>query len=45
MIEAQLRDTKRSSGFDYEKRVEADLGPWQNLAIDFNAEKGGFLFR
>ena len=21
------------------------LKPWQNLAIDFNAEKAGFLFR
>jgi hypothetical protein len=45
VIEAKLRDSKRSSGFDYEKRVEAELKPWQNLAIDFNAEKGGFLFR
>lgn len=45
MIEARLRDSKRLSGFDYEKRVEAELKPWQNLAIDFNAEKGGFLFR
>jgi hypothetical protein len=45
VIEAKLRDSKRSSGFDYEKRVEAELEPWQNLAIDFNAEKGGFLFR
>lgn len=45
VIEAKLRDSKRSSGFDYEKRVEAELKSWQNLAIDFNAEKGGFLFR
>jgi hypothetical protein len=45
VIEAKLRDSKRSSGFDYDNRVEADLKPWQNLAIDFNAEKGGFLFR
>ena len=45
MIEAKLRDSKRSGGFDYETRVEAELKPWQNLAIDFNAEKGGFLFR
>jgi hypothetical protein len=44
-IEVRLRDSKRTSGFDYEKRVEADLKPWQNLAVDFNAEKGGFLFR
>jgi len=45
VIEAKLRDSKRSSGFDYENRVEAELKPWQNFAIDFNAEKGGFLFR
>ena len=45
VIEARLRDSKRSSGFDYEKRVETELKPWQNLAVDFNAERGGFLFR
>ena len=45
MIEARLRDSQRSSGFDYEKRLETELRPWQNLAIDFNAERGGFLFR
>jgi len=45
VIEARLRDSKRSNGFDYEKRVETELKPWQNLAIDFNASRGGFLFR
>ena len=45
VIEARLRDTKRGVGFDYEKRLQAELKPWQNLAIDFNAEQGGFLFR
>jgi hypothetical protein len=45
VIVARLRDSKRNVGFDYEKRLEADLKPWQNLAIDFNAEQGGFLFR
>ncbi len=45
VIEAQVRDSKRASGFDYDNRVEVDLQPWQNFAIDFNAEKGGFLFR
>ena len=44
-IEAKLRDSKRTTGFDYDKRLETELSPWQNLAIDFNAEKGGFLFR
>ena len=45
VIEARLRDSKRSEGFDYERRFEAELAPWQNLAIDFKAEQGGFLFR
>lgn len=45
IIEARLRDSKRSEGFDYESRFEAELAPWQNLAIDFKAEQGGFLFR
>jgi hypothetical protein len=45
VIEARLRDSKRSVGFDYEKRLETELKPWQNFAIDFSAERGGFLFR
>ncbi len=45
VIEARLRDDVHSQGFDYEDRTEADLKPWQNLAIEFDAEKGGFLFR
>jgi hypothetical protein len=45
VIEARLRDSKRTEGFDYDGRFETDLGPWQNLAIDFKAEQGGFLFR
>ena len=45
LVEARLRDGKRSEGFDYESRFEAELAPLQNLAIDFKAEQGGFLFR
>ena len=45
VIEARLRDSKRTEGFDYQSRFEAELLPWQNLAIDFKAEQGGFLFR
>ena len=45
VIEARLRDSKRTEGFDYDTRLDAELGPWQNLAIDFNAEQGGFLIR
>ena len=45
VILARLRDSKRTDGFDYESRFETELAPWQNLAIDFKAEQGGFLFR
>ena len=44
-IEVRLRDSKRNEGFDYESSFQAELAPWQNLAIDFKAEQGGFLFR
>ena len=42
---ARLRDTDRDEGYDYEKRAEIDLAAQQNLAIDFRAETGGFIFR
>jgi hypothetical protein len=45
VIETRLRDSKRSEGFDYESRFAVELAPLQNLAIDFKAEQGGFLFR
>jgi hypothetical protein len=44
-IVAELRGSKRTEGFDYRGRIEAELKPWQNLAIEFQAEQGGFLFR
>jgi len=44
-IVARLRDSKRTEGFDYESSFDVDLAPQQNLAIDFKAEQGGFLFR
>jgi hypothetical protein len=44
-IEARLRDSKRSEGFDYEKTADVVLQPFQNLAIDFKADRGGFLLR
>lgn len=45
VIQARLRDSNRTEGFDYESRFESELAPRQNLAIDFKAEQGGFLFR
>jgi hypothetical protein len=44
-ITAQLRDSKRQQGFDFENAIDVDLAPFQNLAIDFKADQGGFLFR
>ncbi len=43
-VTARLRDTARKEGFDYEHTEEVLLQPGQNLAIDFRAETGGFLF-
>lgn len=40
---ARLRDSKREQGFDYERRAQIDLAPRQNLAVEFRADKGGFL--
>ncbi len=44
-ITARLRDTKRTTGFDYETTHEVVLKPFQNLAVDFKADTGGFSFR
>ncbi len=44
-ITARLRDTKRTTGFDYEATHEVVLKPFQNLAVDFKADTGGFSFR
>lgn len=44
-ITARLRDTKRTSGFDYEATHQVVLKPFQNLAVDFKADSGGFKFR
>lgn len=44
-ISLHLRDSKRTSGFDYEESRQIDLKPRQNFAIDFRADAGGFLFR
>lgn len=43
-ITARLRESARTEGFDYERTAEILLRPGQNLAIDFRAETGGFLF-
>ena len=42
---ARLRDSRASEGFDYETRREIFLAEGQNMAIDFKADAGGFIFR
>lgn len=43
-ITARLRDTARTTGFDYERTETLDLKPGRSLAIDFRADIGGFVF-
>ena len=43
-LTARLRDTDRTSGFDYERTETRVLKPAQSLAIDFRADIGGFVF-
>ncbi len=44
-IVARLRDSGRTDGFDYITEHAAVLAPQQNLAVDFKADAGGFIFR
>ena len=45
MVVARLRDSRSTDGFDYETRREVFLAAGQNVAIDFKADAGGFIFR
>jgi len=44
-VELRLRDNRALTGFDYETERAVELKPRQNLAIDFKADRGGFIFR
>ena len=44
-IRVRLADSGRSEGWDWESRVEVELRPLQNLAVDFAPDRGGFVFR
>ena len=44
-LELKLRDTDRAEGYDYEREIDMNVAPLQNIAIDFRAETGGFLVR
>lgn len=45
VIEAKMRDSPRIEGYDYATSTTVRLAPLQNLAIDFEADGGGFTFR
>ncbi len=45
MIVARMRDSKRRDGYDYEAVHKLTLQAYQNLAIDFKPDTGGFQFR
>jgi hypothetical protein len=42
---ARLRDSKRTTGFDYEGTADIELAPRQNFVVEFRAETGGFIFK
>ena len=44
-VTARLRDSRRESGYDWERSIDVELAPRQNFTIDFSPEVGGFIFR
>ncbi len=42
-LSLKLRDTDRTTGFDYTRDATVELKPGQNLTIDFKAAQGGFI--
>ncbi|MBL8699630.1 MAG: hypothetical protein JNK67_14725 [Alphaproteobacteria bacterium] len=44
-ITARLRDSGRTEGFDHERKLEVELKPLQNLAVDYKSDHGTFDFR
>ena len=44
-IEVKMRDSARSSGFNYERLADVTIAPGQNFVIDFRSGGDGFVFR
>lgn len=42
---ARLRDNPATAGFDFEGETDINLIPGQSFVIEFDAERGGFLFK
>jgi hypothetical protein len=45
VIVARLIDSGRTAGYDFETRKEIALTPRQHFIIDFQRDRGGFIFR
>jgi hypothetical protein len=43
-VVARLRDSSRTTGFDYEREAEIEIEPARIFVIDFKADAGGFVF-
>ena len=43
-LDARLRDTARSAGFDHTAGDEVGLTPGQRFVVDFRPDRGGFVF-
>jgi hypothetical protein len=44
-IDVRLRDSARTSGFDFERSATLTLQPAETLVIDFNSERGGITLQ
>lgn len=44
-LNLRLRDSERADGFDYERILDVELRPRQNLVVDFRPEADGFVVR
>ena len=44
VLRVAMRDSARTTGFDYVKEATIALRPEQNFVVDFRSEVGGFLF-
>jgi hypothetical protein len=44
-IDARLRDSERTDGFDWQRTAEVTLEARQNLVIEFKGDAGGFVIQ
>lgn len=44
-LTARLRDSARTTGYDYQGETELALAPQQNFVVEFSSEHTGFTFK